>query len=146
MTLEEFLTKIDRNGPVPEFRPDLGPCWLWTGGTLTSGHGRLWLDGTSRTAQSVSYEHFVGPVPSGLEIDHLCRVRPCVNPTHLEPVTHKENMRRGVYGMKTHCRKGHPYSGDNLYLDPRGERQCKACRRVQFLAFHERKKNAASTD
>lgn len=73
-----------------------GRCWEWTGGRDGNGYGRIRVGGRQQGAHRISYELFVGPVPTGLELDHLCRLRHCVNPGHLEPVTHAENMRRGA--------------------------------------------------
>ncbi len=130
-------------------------CWLWTGaqaGTgweTREGYGMMAFGGTTHRAHRLAYEHFVGPIPDGLTIDHLCRVRHCVNPAHLEAVTLRENLLRGdtitaKNANATTCPKGHPYSGPNLYVDPRGHRQCKACRRVQFQAWKERQPSDAS--
>jgi hypothetical protein len=110
-------------------------CWLWTASADQKGYGFFWLNGKLRRAHAAAYELLVGQIPLGLELDHLCSVRCCVNPDHLEPVTHRENIKRGRTGEaiaarnreKTHCPKGHPYSGDNLYAW-RGKRLCKTCR------------------
>lgn len=114
---------------IPE--PNTG-CWLWTGG-LNDGYGRFRAGGKPVQAHVYSYERFVGPVPVGLVLDHKCRVRCCVNPAHLEPVTNEENIRRGDAGVwllaKTHCPSGHPYAGDNLYFHRRGDRLCRTCSR-----------------
>ncbi len=110
--------------------PETG-CWLWVAGTR-SGYGSYWLNGRDHGAHTVAYRALVGPVLVGLELDHLCRVTVCVNPRHLEPVTHAENMRRGdvwkYHAAKTHCPSGHPYSDDNTYRW-RGKRQCRVCRK-----------------
>lgn len=78
------------------------------------------------------YEKYVGPIPKGLELDHLCRNPLCCNPAHLEPVTHAENVRRGKAGennrAKTCCPSGHPYNEANTRLNPRGNRECRICR------------------
>jgi hypothetical protein len=81
-------------------------------------------------AHRLSYEHHVGPIPDGLQIDHTCRNRKCVNPEHLEPVTNAENTTRQDHAerRKTHCPKGHPYDEANTYVDPSGARRCRACR------------------
>lgn len=71
-------------------------CWLWTGSRTTKGYGHLLVDGRFTQAHRLAYELEVGPIASGLVIDHLCRVRHCVNPAHLEPVTNRENLRRGI--------------------------------------------------
>lgn len=110
-------------------------CIEWTAGTAGAGYGFFFVgrksrDETGRTyAHRWSYEYHVGPIPNGLEIDHLCRNRKCVNPDHLEPVTTQENLRRSDGNAnKTHCPAGHPYAGPNLRLY-RGARLCKECRR-----------------
>jgi hypothetical protein len=139
--LERFEAKVNKNGPAPEYRPDLGPCWLWTANIGDGGYGRIRIGtkgaGGSRLvrAHRVAYQLFKGPIPDGLEPDHLCRVRHCVNPGHLEAVTHRVNTLRGE-GMqaqnarKTHCSRGHELSGDNLVLDrqKKGARLCRTCR------------------
>lgn len=132
-----------------EPHPILGTkCWLWTAGTL-HGYGQFSCRRTiyrSRTqrAHRISYEMYVGPIPEGLQLDHLCRVRRCVNPEHLEPVTCAENVRRGRAGeafalaqmAKTHCPQGHAYAGSNLYVPPSGGRYCRICvRRRQRAAY-----------
>lgn len=109
-------------------------CWLWTGSLNRAGYGRTTHGGEGRRYNSthgLMYRLLIGQVPDGLELDHLCRVRHCCNPAHLEPVTHRENMLRGkTFGAanaaKTHCRKGHPYAGKNLGIS-RGQRWCRQC-------------------
>jgi hypothetical protein len=107
------------------------PCWLYQG-AKTLGYGRIQLT-CSRTlamAHRVAYELFVGPIPNGLDIDHLCRNPSCVNPTHLEPVTAKVNAERGERANRSHCPHGHPYDEANTYWRRTGGRGCRACRRV----------------
>lgn len=87
--------KVDKDGPVPDYRPDLGPCWLWTGATNSDGYGHLWVDGRWPPAHRVAYEQLIGAIPDLLVLDHLCRVTQCVNPSHLEPVTNQVNILRG---------------------------------------------------
>jgi hypothetical protein len=114
---------------VPE--PNTG-CWLWTRGQCR-GYGVLKANGSQRTAYRLSYELLRGPVPAGFELDHLCRTPACVNPDHLEPVTHAENMRRGKIARKTHCKRGHPLSGENLKQYPGKtpkKRCCVICHRM----------------
>ena len=112
-------------------------CWEWLGQCNADGYGRIQVGSTrdgSRTSGYVhrwAYQHLIGMVPHGMELDHLCRVPQCANPHHLEPVTHRENMLRGpnacaVHARKTHCPQGHPYSGTNLKVR-RGRRECRAC-------------------
>lgn len=116
-------------------------CWLWTSGASPGGYGVFrGHDGNSIMAHRFAYGELVGPVPEGMQLDHLCRVRLCVNPAHLEPVTQQENIRRGEGGkhwrIKTHCPQGHPYEGDNLYVNPSGRRECRVCRREAQRRFH----------
>lgn len=114
-------------------------CWLWTGAKETRGYGHFTLGGrTDRRivkAHRYAYELLVGPIPEGLTLDHLCRVRWCVRPDHLEPATNRENQLRGDgqggrNARKTHCPKGHPYDEANTYIDSLGRRVCRQCRRA----------------
>lgn len=118
-------------------------CWIWTRARNVSGYGRMRVGaGADRRfvqAHRASYEAFVGPIPAGMQLDHLCRNRPCVNPEHLEPVSGAENTRRAGSSpkaarasanmrlAKTHCPKGHPYEGNNVITKRGGRRQCRAC-------------------
>jgi HNH endonuclease len=136
---ERFWAKVDKNGPIPEYRPELGPCWPWTGAKTDRGYGETW-DGRVLYAHRFAYELLVGPIPDGLEPDHLCRVRHCVKaiadqhgPAHLEVVTHRENLLRGEspaaqQARRTHCPQGHPYDAENTSRW-NGHRYCLACRR-----------------
>src|SRR3990167_10748674 len=107
-------------------------CWLWTGALKENGYGAFGVNYRSGYAHRFSYENFRGPIPHGLTIDHLCRVRNCVNPSHLEAVTIGVNTLRGnsvsaKCARKTHCPNGHPYDGVNTYRCRR-RRQCRICR------------------
>ena len=106
-------------------------CWLWTG-YISNGYGLIKWAGKVRSAHRTAYELLVGPISVGLEIDHLCRVKNCVNPDHLEPVTHRENCARGenYNSNKTHCINGHAFDSENTYIIPSsGGRQCRICAR-----------------
>ncbi|MGI9502698.1 MAG: HNH endonuclease [Geminicoccaceae bacterium] len=101
-----------------------------------------------KPAHRVSYEALVSAIPEGLELDHLCRVRCCVNPIHLEPVTTRTNNLRGngiaaMNALKTHCPRGHPYSGEHLYVCSRGHRHCRTCGRERALHRMRRLRRAA---
>lgn len=118
-------------------------CWEWNAAIDAAGYGRFSVrigptraDYRMKLAHRVSYETFVGPIPDGLDIDHLCRNRKCVNPEHLEPVTRSENLRRsplmGAASLaKTHCPGGHEYSGDNTRVNKSGSRSCRVCERAR---------------
>jgi hypothetical protein len=108
-------------------------CWIWVGCRHEKGYGLVGIGGRDMRAHRVSYEHFIGPIPDGLQIDHLCCNPPCVNPAHLEAVTSRENTLRGngptaQNARKTHCKYGHPLSGQNLGRD-RDWRRCLTCQR-----------------
>lgn len=127
--IERFLDKIS-----PE--PNSG-CWLWAGTIRGHGYGAFWMGGTYWPAHRIAYELWQAEIPNGLEIDHLCRVKSCVNPAHLEPVTHRENILRaaalGIVGKanteKTHCKRGHPFDAENTYIFQGRYRACRICRR-----------------
>jgi hypothetical protein len=93
---ERLWAKVDRDGPLSAYRPDLGACWLWTGSLDASGYGRLSVKNVPLLAHRLAYEDARGPVPDGLQLDHLCRVHGCCRPSHMEPVTNQENAVRGV--------------------------------------------------
>jgi hypothetical protein len=124
-------------------------CWRWPEPLDGKGYGTVSVDGRGRRAHRVVYEMFIGLIAEGLELDHRCRRTSCVNPLHLEPVTHAENMRRGIGGwnhrVKTHCPQGHPYAGANLYINKTsGARVCRTCTNEKQRRYQERKRAAAA--
>jgi hypothetical protein len=144
--------QVLRQGPdwLPEDRGWLTPCHIWQHHKTKGGYGRATdpkQPGRQEYAHRLAWEAANGQIPEGLEIDHLCRQRDCVNPAHLEPVTSRVNGLRGDAGLasgaqqraKTHCPKGHPYSGENLYVDATGRRHCKTCRREQLRKSRARR-------
>lgn len=125
---------IDRFAEKVALRDD--GCLEWIGGKAGEGYGYFYTGPAAPGAHGRvyahrwAYEYAVGPIPDGLQLDHLCSNRACVNPDHLEPVTPLENVRRSAgNGSKTHCPSGHPYSGDNLRTY-RAVRFCRACQRA----------------
>ena len=146
--MDRFMEKF-----TPE--PNSG-CWLWTAALNNLGYSVIGVgsayDGTRRTAlaHAVAWELFLGGLPEHLDLDHKCRVPSCVNPDHLELVTHRENICRGKnsslrsegkWKRQTHCQRGHPLSGTNLYVPPDGTRNCRACRRFANKQYLERTKS-----
>ncbi len=136
-----FMRKTGNGGP--------GECWPWAG-TIDKrgGYGQMGIRGKIHKAHRVSYRLFVGRIPAGLTIDHLCRVRSCVNPSHLEAVTNAENVRRGEGGKfhtrKTHCPHGHAYDEANTRIVRKGasgyQRVCRTCARVWCARFDAKRR------
>ncbi len=129
LPIERFLSK---------FRVSEKECWEWTANISPNGYGKFWWDGQKGCAHDFSYTYFKGAIPQGLEPDHLCRNRSCVNPDHLELVTRSENNRRGLLGelrreVQTHCKYGHPFDEKNTRVDVNGHRTCRACHRERGI-------------
>ena len=131
MLSDRFMAKVS-----PE--PNAG-CWLWMGKTR-QGYGRVCIDGRERAAHRVAFETVRGLIPIGKELDHVCRIRCCVNPWHLDPVTHRENLARSPLmpwktgacdnnSAKTACHRGHPFDAANTWVEKDGRRHCRACHR-----------------
>lgn len=135
---------VERFAAMTEVSPT--GCIEWTGSLYRNGYGQFY-PGPNHTPQKLlahrfAYEWFVGAIPDGLDIDHLCRNRKCVNPDHLEPVTRGENVRR-AFALTTHCPAGHGYDEANTYVRPgTAHRKCRACMRKRDLERADRK-NAA---
>lgn len=150
-----FWKKVNKNGPVPSLRPELGPCWLHEGTPeKATGYVRCEINRVRDYVHRFVYRALVEPIPDGKEIDHQCHNadpscpsdasclhRRCANPGHLEAVTHRENMDRSPNHLanknrlKTHCPHGHPYDKDNTRLTPHGGRACRACNRAAQQRF-----------
>lgn len=127
-----FWSKVDKNGPLG--------CWIWTASLDSSGYGQFIVvrgqRGYPLRAHRVAWEYLRGSIPNERVVDHRCRNRACVNPEHMELVTNRENIVRGVSpsainGRKTHCKNGHPFDEENTYRPPRGGRQCRTCQRLR---------------
>lgn len=129
--------KVDRsNGP--------DSCWVWLAARGTGGYGLIKVAGRMRMAHRYVFENLVGPIPEGLQIDHLCRNRPCVNPAHLEAVTSRVNTLRGntlqaENAAKTHCAQGHRFSPENTSISAIGQRKCRTCARRWSQNYRARK-------
>jgi len=144
-----FWRKVEI-GPAPSCAPELGPCWLWTAAKdPVGGYGWFRVDShTMRRAHLALWVMLGRPIPHGKELDHLCRRPHCVRPSHLEPVTRQENVRRGLvpitngrtWGERTHCSAGHEYTEATTYLRANSSgfiRQCRVCHKLA-----ERKRRA----
>lgn len=142
-----FWRKVNKDGPLTS--AGLGLCWQWRGAPHKSGYGRH-----SPTPGAIVYAHrfaytlLVGPIPAGLQIDHLCRNTMCVRPEHLEAVTQRTNMLRGIGPQainhrKTHCVNGHPLAGESLYAyvreDGRSARRCRTCNTAHAREYRKRR-------
>ena len=148
-----MLRELDEIRFVEKFSIDPSGCWLWESTMGYKGYGRFWYQGRMRSAHRLAYEEYVEPIPEGLTLDHLCRVRNCIAPDHLEPVTNKENLLRGfgvsaINARKQECVKGHPFSEQNTRYaihrtkgrPPYRERMCIECKRATNRATRARKR------
>lgn len=145
--ISRLWKRVNKNGPIPAHRPDLGPCWIWTGTLRDDGYGVLTINHQTKYAHRVAYELTKGEIPAGYTTDHLCRVHACANPDHLDPISRGANVLRGVgysgtNARKTHCKRGHPLSGSNLYTLGLRQRRCRECARV---ADRSRTRNARAS-
>ncbi len=136
---DTFWSNVDKSGD----------CWLWTRSTRGyRGYGRFQFDGHYVMAHRVAYILEVGPIPDGYQVDHLCRVRHCVRPSHLEAVTQYVNNMRSESvsaqaARQTQCIHGHYFTQANTYVTPDGRRQCRTCI-ADRLARHQRRRRAAA--
>lgn len=146
--IERFLNKISVS--KTNFH-NTTPCWDWIACKTNRGYGHFRPNGKLVGSYRFSYEYYNGEIPKGLEIDHLCRNPKCVNPKHLEPVTHAENVRRGMSGKinnwesnRTHCPHGHEYSKENIYIGKNKNgsksRNCRTCALIHKRKTYQSKK------
>jgi hypothetical protein len=144
--MERFGTHVNRMGPVARNRPDLGRCHLWTGGK-NRGYGVFWAEGTSHRAHVWIYKKTGGTVPAGLTLDHFaCDRAACVNPAHVRPVTHRENVlrsgnRAATNAEKVKCPDGHDYDVANTRVNNQGSRECKECKRKHQRQMRQAERN-----
>lgn len=131
-TIETVLARVDQNGPIPTnpSRPLSTGCWLWTGGCFPAGYGSVSMGNKTHLVHRVVYEALVGQIPEGLDLDHLCRVRRCCRPDHLEPVTTQVNIARQERALAPECKRGHLFTEKTTYFVVGTlQRQCKLCQR-----------------
>ena len=124
-------------------------CWIWTAAHTADGYANLKVDGKAIRAHRFAYQALVGSIPDGLDIDHLCRVRDCVNPCHMQPVTRRVNTLRGVgwtaqQAAKTHCIRGHEFNDQNTYLVRGRNRSCRKCNALSQRKVALKKKSVLS--
>lgn len=145
------LTEKDVGRVTGRADASAGPdeCWPWVGARNRDGYGQVSIQGRTVIAHRVLYALWVGPIPARMTVDHLCRVRHCVNPAHLEAVTKRENTLRGmgfaaVNARKSHCPRRHPFDDDNTYLDPANRRHCRLCTLAAQRRFRVQRKGQAA--
>lgn len=140
---ERFWEFVEKNGPIPQNHPELGPCWMWTG-TMQGRYGQHNANGTQYLAHRYIYEQTYGPLPKGHVAHHKCENRPCVRPTHLEPKTHLEHAHlHHPREIKEFCDHGHEMTPENtaIRFAKRGkeQRRCRICERESGRRYRERK-------
>ena len=151
ITMTEIMGVVDelhKNAAVRFFSKvqKTKTCWIWTASKKSGGYGQFGFNGScSFFAHRFSYEYHKGPIPEGMTIDHICRNKSCVNPDHLEAVTNKENVLRGIglaaqNARKTHCIRGHLFDEKNTYITKDGTRKCRKCKNEWFRRFRANRK------
>lgn len=137
--MERFWSKVDKSGE----------CWYWTASRDPKGYGTFGFEGKVHKAHRIAYTLAFGEIPAGAHILHSCDNPPCVNPGHLRPGTHTENMQdkvmhgRHFQSNQTHCKRSHPLDDFNTYITPDGRRNCRACRLKAKHEYRARLRKAA---
>ncbi len=140
-TLKRFFKKI-RIDPNVTFKGV--PCWLWTAYITPDGYGKFKMVGMCRTAHRMSFGMFVHEIQDGNDADHLCQVRHCVNPVHIQDIPSIAHKILG-HTRKTHCKQGHPFSPENTFRDARRSRVCRTCRKRIVDAYNHKKRGFPKT-
>lgn len=127
------------------FPNDVSKCWIWVGAKQKTGHGKFYWRGRHTSAYRALYIAFVNPNIQGLDVDHLCKNPECMNLGHLEAVTSRINTLRGssppaMNILKTECLRGHEYTPENTFINKRGERSCRECRRTKWRQYYYQNK------
>jgi hypothetical protein len=133
-----FWPRVAKDGP--------DGCWEWQGCCVKTGYGQIRVGKKLAAVHRLAYEDAVGPIPEGLEIDHLCHNRRCVNPKHLEAVTHRVNIQRSRRNLdlRTHCKHGHVLTPGNIVRHTNGRRRCRTCFNAEIRASRARRKANAT--
>ncbi|WP_394253683.1 HNH endonuclease signature motif containing protein [Arthrobacter pityocampae] len=129
--------KTIRERIISKVLVDDAGCWVFQGAKNSKGYGSVRVDGASLSTHRVMYELDKGPIPDDMDVDHLCRVRACCNPEHLEAITRQIHATRSLAAQKDHCKKGHPLAGDNLRVVTRGTRTSRVCIKCARAANRE---------
>lgn len=135
-TWERFISKVDKTET----------CWNWTASLSEAGYGQFFVSAKRWKSHRFAYTELVGPIPEGLELDHLCRNRACCNPEHLEPVTRRENQKRGLGPTARNidveeCKRGHRFDEENTFRRRDGHRACRICMRIREANRPPRKRS-----
>ena len=138
LSRKKLIIRDMRNHILRKIEKKNSGCWEYNYSLQTNGYARI----GHKKAHRVAYEIFKGKIPKGFTIDHLCKNKTCVNPNHLEAVTQGVNTLRGdswsgINSRKTHCKRGHPLSGDNLAIYA-GKRQCRTCFKIRYNKYKEK--------
>lgn len=133
--MEKFLAKVEKGVP--------NECWPWLG-TTNNGYGQVTMPGRQISAHRLAYAAWIGPIPEGFEVHHICENKSCVNPAHLDSLPHKDHTRRHLTNpltqnfLKTHCKRGHELTGYNVYPTKSGGRTCRECNNMRNREHYAR--------
>ena len=152
--MQRFWSKVNKNGPIPSFNTKLGKCWIWQAAIFKSGYGAFGYLGKVVRAHRMAYLLKKGEIPAGLDLDHLCHVRRCVNPSHLEAVSRSVNLNRGFgpdiasrrWRLVKSCNRGHKYTPSNTRIYRNRYRICRQCARDSIRQRRSKAKAEAEAE